>query len=129
LIFLMSPSLQMRPGSTSSVMLTHKTHDYGHWRILMQCMKNPCMTRNLECGLRYLDGTLLALYSLEKQWTVNILVQCSTTSSAYLRMAKSPTPDFNKMALLCTQLTTLWNFWMRFSENMSSLETYDPLAH
>ena len=49
----MSPSLQMRPGSTSRVMLTHKTHDCGRQRILMLCMKNPCMTRNLECGLRY----------------------------------------------------------------------------
>jgi transposase len=36
-------------------------------RILMLCMKNLCMSRNLECGLRYLDGALLALYSLKKQ--------------------------------------------------------------
>jgi transposase len=67
LIFLMSPSLQMRAGSTSQVMLTHKTYDCGLRRILMLCMKNPCMTRNLECGLRYLDGALLVLYSLKKQ--------------------------------------------------------------
>jgi hypothetical protein len=33
-------------------------------------MKNPCMTRNLECGLRYPDGALLALYSLKKQCSV-----------------------------------------------------------
>jgi hypothetical protein len=35
---------------------------------------------------------------------------------------------FQKMALLLTQLTTLWNFWIRFLENVSSLETYGPLA-
>jgi hypothetical protein len=50
-----------------SVTLTHKTHDCGRRRILMLCLKNPCMTRNLECGLRYPDGALLALYSLKKQ--------------------------------------------------------------
>jgi hypothetical protein len=27
---------------------------------------------------------------------------------------------------LRTMLTTLWNFWMRFSENVSSLGTYAP---
>ena len=124
-IFLMSPSLQMRPGPTSRVMLTHRTHDCGRRRIL--CIKNPCMTRNLECGLRYPDGTVLALYFLKKQWTENLIVQCSTISSAYLRKMKSPTPGFNKMALLRTQLTTPWNFWMRFSENVSSLET--SVAH
>jgi hypothetical protein len=30
------------------VMLTHKTHDCDRRRILMQFMKNPCMTRKLE---------------------------------------------------------------------------------
>ena len=106
LIFLTSPSLQMRPGSTSRVMLTHKTHDCGRRRILMLCMKNPCMTRNLECGLQYPDGALLAVYSLKKQCTVNIIVQCSMISLACLRETKSPTPGFNNMALPRTQLTT-----------------------
>jgi hypothetical protein len=32
------------------------------------------MTRNLECGLRYLDGALLALYSLKELCTVNVIV-------------------------------------------------------
>jgi hypothetical protein len=32
------------------------------------------------------------------------------------------------MALLHTQLTALWNFRMRFSENVSSLETFGPHA-
>jgi hypothetical protein len=111
LIFLMSPSSPMRHGSISRVMLTHKTHDCAHQRTLL-CMKHPCMTRTLECGLQYPDGTLLALYSLKKQWTVNVTVQCSTISSTYLRKTKSPTPTFNKMALLRTQLTALWYFWM-----------------
>jgi hypothetical protein len=79
-------------------LLTHKTHNCGHQRILMLCMKNPCMTRNLECELWYLDGVLLPLYSLKKQWTVNVIVQCSTISSAYLRKLNSPTPGFNRMA-------------------------------
>jgi hypothetical protein len=57
----------MRPGSTPRVMLTHKTHDCGRRRNLMLCMKNPCMTKRLESGLRELDGALLALYSLTKQ--------------------------------------------------------------
>jgi hypothetical protein len=128
LIFLMSPSLQLRPCSTSQVMLTHKTYDCGRRRILMLFRKNPCKTINLECGLRYLDSALLALHSLKEQWSVNVIVQCSTISSAYLRKTKSPIPVFNKMALLRTRLTTLWNFWIRFSENVSSLETYGPLA-
>jgi hypothetical protein len=46
-----------------------------------------------------------------------------------LRKTKSPTPGFKKMALLRTQITTLWNFWMRFLENMSFLETYGPFTH
>jgi hypothetical protein len=82
----------------------------------------------MKCELRYPDGAFLSLYSLKKQWRVNVTVLCSTISSAYLRKAKSPTPGFDKIALLRTQLTTLWNFWMRFSENVSSLETYGPLA-
>jgi hypothetical protein len=67
LIPLMSPPLQMRPGSTSRIMFTHTTYDCSRRRILMLCTKNPCMTRNLVCGLRYLEGALLALYSLKKQ--------------------------------------------------------------
>jgi hypothetical protein len=47
-------------------------------------------------------------------------------SSAYLRKMKSPTPGFNKMGLLHTRLTTLWNFWMRFSENVISRNLWPP---
>jgi hypothetical protein len=61
LVFLMSTSLQMRHGSPSRIMLTHKTHDCGRQRILMLCMKKPYMTRNLECWLQDLDGTMLVL--------------------------------------------------------------------
>jgi hypothetical protein len=45
-----------------------------------------------------------------------------------LRKTKSPTPVFNKIALLRIQLTTLWNFWIRFSENVSSVATYGPIT-
>jgi len=117
LIFLISPSLQMRPGSTSWVMLTHNCV---RRRVLMLCMKNPSMTRNLECGLWYPGGTLLALYSLKKLWTVNIIVQCSMISPANLRKMKSDTPGFNKIALLHTHLTTPWNFWEIFGERVIS---------
>jgi hypothetical protein len=61
---------------------------------------------------------------LKRQWTVNVTVQCSMISSAYSRKMKSSTPG----ALLCTQLTMLQNFWMRFLETVSSLQTYGPLA-
>jgi hypothetical protein len=54
-----------------------------------------------------------------------LTVQCSMISSVYLRKTKSP-PSFNKMVLLRTQLTILWNLWMRFLENVSSLQTYGP---
>jgi hypothetical protein len=66
-ILLMSPSLQMRPGSTSRVILTHKTHDCVRRGILMLCMKNLCITGNMKCELRYPDGAFLSLYSLKKQ--------------------------------------------------------------
>jgi len=107
-------------------MLTHKKHDCGRRRILMLCMKNPCMTRNLECGLRYSDGALLVLYSSKKQWTVNVIVQCSTISSAYLEKTKSPTPGFNKMALLRTQLIIPLNFCMRFFGEHISRNLWPP---
>jgi hypothetical protein len=32
------------------------------------------------------------------------------------------------MALLRKQLTTVWDFWMRFAENVSYLETCGPHA-
>jgi hypothetical protein len=65
---------------------------------------------------------------LKKQWTVNVTVQFSTISWAYLRETKSPNPGFNKMTLLRTANNSIWNSWKRFLENVSSLQTYGPLA-
>jgi hypothetical protein len=66
-----------------------------------------------RCALRLRYVHLVA--SIEDAIAVCCCFTVFTVSLAYLRETKSPTPGFNKMALLCTQLTALWNFWMGFS--------------